>query len=104
MVLDTGAAVTIVNPGILRRIGLEPSASARSINLTTADSNLAAPLVQPVSIEFLGILLKAPVVAAHNLPPNAKVDGLLGTDMLRNLILTIDFESAELEIRSKREV
>ena len=37
------------------------------------------------------------LIIAHDLPPTASVDGVLGLDFLRENVLTIDFVKGEIE-------
>ena len=99
LLLDTGAAVTIINSNVLKIIGVDPSASRQRVILTTADGHISRPLIEVPAVTFLGIRREMPLLAAHDLPSNAMVDGLLGTDLLAGLTVTIDFAANELEIR-----
>ena len=53
-------------------------------------------MVPRVTLKRLGALGRHAVgltVLAHNLPAEAAVDGLLGLDFFRSLLLTIDFRA-----------
>jgi len=58
------------------------------------------PTVRIDKIEFMELRLQQPHVAAHTLPINARVEGLLGTDLLNGLRLVVDFKSKYFEISS----
>jgi predicted aspartyl protease len=98
LVLDTGASISVLRKTLLERIGVPLGDSSRSIVLTTAQGYVRVPLVEIPAVEFLGCLKDKPTVAVHDLPKEANVDGLLGTDLLRGLSLKIDFLMNELEI------
>jgi len=57
--------------------------------------------VPKIGIEKLTALGKTKenfTVIAHDLPPTASVDGVLGLDFLRENVLTIDFVQGEIEL------
>jgi hypothetical protein len=39
------------------------------------------------------------LVIAHDLPPTASIDGVLGLDFLREHIVTIDFKQGFIELK-----
>ncbi len=39
------------------------------------------------------------LINAHDLPPTASVDGVLGLDFLRRKVLTIDFKQGQIELK-----
>jgi len=41
-------------------------------------------------------------VVAHDLPPAVTVDGLLGLDFFRDLVLTLDFARGRIDLRPPR--
>jgi hypothetical protein len=50
------------------------------------------------TIEALGIRRKKFPILCHTLPPSTSIDGLLGLDFFKDVILTIDFKKNEITI------
>jgi predicted aspartyl protease len=98
LVLDTGASITVISRRVLRVIGYDASTTSTSLTLTTAEGNVRVPTLQIQALEFKEFRRERVMIAAHDLPANAKVDGLLGTDLLAGLVVKIDFAEGELEI------
>ena len=68
------------------------------IQITTGSGT---ELVETVRITRVTVLSKTITnfpVLAHNLPPTAAVDGLLGLDFLRNRRLTLDFRRSTITL------
>ena len=87
LVLDTGAGITVLDAGFLRFLGFTPDKSKEICFLTTASVVVRAPIVIVAAISVLGVTKTDFPVAAHSLPPQANVSGLLGTDFLQDQIL-----------------
>ncbi|MEZ0324733.1 MAG: retropepsin-like aspartic protease [Fimbriimonas sp.] len=98
MLLDTGAAITVVHPKVLQLIGCPSIPQGRSLQLTTADSSLTVSLVKIDALTLGDIRAKDFEVAAHPLPPAAGIDGLLGLDFFRDRSLQLDFRTRSIVI------
>ena len=79
--------------------GYDPVAAPERVAITTG-SGIEYPSRLPVDrIQALGRERAAFPVVAHTLPPSASVDGLLGLDFLRDLLLTVDFREGLVTLR-----
>ena len=96
--LDTGATLTVVDPRALARVGYRDEAQGGLVNVATAGGMVAVRSVQVDSVACLGSSRQRFAILTHQLPDEAKVDGLLGLDFLRNHRLTIDFRAGTIEL------
>jgi len=99
LVLDTGASITVLNAGFLRFLGFNPDQSKEVCFLTTASGVIRAPIVRVAAITVLGVTRTNFPVAAHSLPPQANVSGLLGTDFLSDQVVVVNFRKRWVEIK-----
>lgn len=98
LVLDTGATYTMIPWEIARALGYHPERSRRQIQLLTASGVVYAPLVTLGEVQALGQAIAPLDVLVHDLPPAARVDGLLGLNFLRHFKLTLDFPNGLLTL------
>ena len=69
----------------------------RGLRVTPGGVELA-PKVKVKRIRALGKSVEDVEVLCHDLPPEAKVDGLLGLNFLRNFNIAIMFKEGVIEI------
>ena len=98
LALDTGATDTMVSADLLTEIGYDLSQVPHSVTITTGSGLIQVPEFPVARIEALGQERADFYLLAHNLPPNATVDGVLGLDFLRGHLLTIDFRLGRLTL------
>jgi len=98
LAVDTGATSTLVNVAMLVAIGCEPALAADRVQVTTGSGVEFAPRVELQRLAALGQERFGFPVLGHTLPPSAGVDGLLGLDFFRGLLLTIDFRAGQLDL------
>jgi len=98
LALDTGATGTIISQSRLIAAGYDPAAGIERIQMTTGSGVEFAPRVLVTCLEALGLQSRNLPVLAHTLPPNVRVDGLLGLDFLRGRELRIDFRVGTIEL------
>ena len=98
LALDTGAAGTVVNVGMLVALGYDPALAPDRVQLTTGSGIEFAARVILDRIIALGHEHSGFPVLGHTLPPSAGVDGLLGLDFLRGQNLTIDFRGGQVTV------
>jgi predicted aspartyl protease len=98
LALDTGATTTLLNAAILVALGYEPALSGSRLQVTTGSGIEFAPLIELQRLTALGLERKQFPVIGHTLPPSAGVDGLLGLDFFRGLVLTIDFRARRVYV------
>jgi len=98
LALDTGATYTMIPWEIARALGSHPERSRRQVQLLTASGLVYAPLVTLNEVRALGQSVQKLDALVHDLPPDARVDGLLGLNFLRHFKLTLDFPNGLLTL------
>ena len=96
LALDTGASATMISAKRLAEVGYDLDKPEDEIYITTGSGLI---FVQKITIEKLMALGETKAnftVIAHDLPPTASVDGVLGLDFLRGHVLNIDFKIGEI--------
>ena len=96
LVLDTGATSSTLSLKILREIGYEPATSTDLVRLTAGTGLATVPRMMINRLSALGRHAIGLRVMAHDHPAEAKVDGLLGLDFFRDLVLTLDFPVGQI--------
>jgi hypothetical protein len=98
LVLDTGATTSSLNATVLRFVGYDPDAATEFVSMTTGTTVERVPRLMINRLSALGRHAIGLRVLAHDLPPVAAVDGLLGLDFFRNLLLSIDFRAGQITL------
>jgi predicted aspartyl protease len=98
LVLDTGAATTLIDPKILLFVGYGPSTPTQPIQFVSASGTANAAILEVAALRALGQEVTNFPVVAHALPPATRVDGVLGLDFLRGKVLTFDFRTGFLTL------
>jgi hypothetical protein len=68
------------------------------VQVTTGSGVEFAPRIAVARIVSLGQQRSQFPVLAHTLPPSASVDGLLGLDFFRGLVVNIDFRQGSVSL------
>ncbi|OGH56060.1 MAG: hypothetical protein A3G34_13130 [Candidatus Lindowbacteria bacterium RIFCSPLOWO2_12_FULL_62_27] len=102
LILDTGAATTLIDPDILLVAGYDPAKAVRRQAMTTASGHAYAPLLAVRRLVVLGHAVGTIDVVAHSLPPNVPVRGLLGMNFLRHFNLHLEFPARRLRMEGGR--
>jgi hypothetical protein len=98
LLLDTGAAFSMVHPLLLARIGIDMTAPRSNIRIATVTHLHSAPLYIVPEVKALGMSRRRVPVLAHPLPVASRLDGLLGLNFFRGYRLTIDLRVGAIEI------
>jgi hypothetical protein len=98
LVLDTGATTTSLYATVLRFVGYDPDAATDFVSMMTRTRVERVPRMMVNRLSALGRHAIGLRVLAHDLPAVAAVDGLLGLDYFRNLLLTIDFRAGQITL------
>ena len=77
-------------------MGYDPSTSTDLVHLTAGTGVATVPRLMLNRLTALGKHAIGLRVLAHDLPPETGVDGLLGLDFFRDLILTLDFRAGQI--------
>lgn len=98
MLLDTGAAYTMLPPEILEAVGCDLDHPAREVNILTVQGTVTAPVVVVPWLHCLGRRVSQWPVVAHSLPPGLReyAVGLLGMDFLTHFRAVIDIGHEEI--------
>jgi hypothetical protein len=79
-------------------MGYQSDRSEDRIQITTGSGIELVETVRITQVKVLGKTITNFAVLAHNLPPTAAVDGLLGLDFLRGRRLTLDFRRSTITL------
>ena len=99
MVLDTGATYTIIPWNVAFSLGYDPAVSKRRVKLIMGGSVEYAPIITVTAFTALGESIAHFDVICHDLPEDAKVDGLVGMNFLRNFDLSVKFSEGIIELK-----
>jgi len=92
LVFDTGATYTMISWAIADKLGLNPQKSRSSVPFHTASGHVEAPLVRLEELNVKGARVFHLDLIVHDLPEEARVDGLLGLNFLKNFSVNLDFQ------------
>ena len=99
MVLDTGATYTIIPWNVAFSLGYDPAVSKRRVKLIMGGSVEYAPIITVTAFTALGESIAHFDVICHDLPEDAKVDGLVGMNFLKNFDLSVRFSEGIIELK-----
>lgn len=95
LVLDTGAAETIIIPEVLDELGYSPSQGEAITTMRSAVGREEGYMIRVARFGCLGHYSTAFLVHAHDLPEGWGIDGLIGLSFLRQF----NYEIRSLEGR-----
>lgn len=98
LALDTGASGTMISAKKLDEAGYNLDAPEDETYITTGSGLIFVPKITIKKLTALGKSKEDFLIIAHDLPPTASVDGVLGLDFLRENVLTVDFVKGEIEL------
>ena len=98
LALDTGATGTVISAKRLDEAGYDLENFDDEIYITTGSGVITVPKIEIEKLTALGKMKENFAVIAHDLPPTASVDGVLGLDFLRGNVLTVNFVKGEIEL------
>jgi predicted aspartyl protease len=96
LALDTGTSATMISAKRLAEVGYDLDKPEDEIYITTGSGLIFVPKITIEKLMSLGETKANFTVIAHDLPPTASVDGVLGLDFLRGHVLNIDFKIGEI--------
>ena len=100
LVLDTGAAETIITPDVLDELGYSARDAERRTVIRSAVAEEHGYILRVARFACLGFEAASFRVDAHDLPEGWEIDGLLGLRFLRQF--NYEVRSAEGRIRVER--
>jgi hypothetical protein len=98
LILDTGATITLIRSPILIAVGYDPQASPVRVQVAMGGGIQPIPRVVLNRLSALGHHRIGFPVLSHTILPAAGIDGLLGLDFLRGMILTLDFSAGQITL------
>lgn len=98
LLLDTGATTSTINRKVLRVAGYDPAGITDFVEITTGTGSARVPRLILNRLSALGKHAIGIRVLAHDLPAGVAVDGLLGLDFFRDLLLSLDFRQGLIEL------
>ena len=101
LLIDTGAAMTIIDQSILHRMGYSLNGS-KPVLFSTANGVVEAPVVSIDQLTLGGVSMGPLSVGALPLSMKGGVDGLLGMNFLKRYDFRIDQDRRELHLNSER--
>lgn len=90
---------TVISQKRLAAIGYDLYDAEDEAYITTGSGLITIPKIRIEKLSALGKEQNDFLVNAHDLPPTASVDGVLGLDFLRENVLTVDFVNGEIELK-----
>jgi len=98
LILDTGAAYTLISWDVAISIGYDPARKSRTLPIVTANGKVHVPLLSVKKITIQDISARDTPVICHDVPEMIEVSGLLGLSFLRHFRTIIDYRSLTLRI------
>lgn len=105
LIIDTGAAYTILDPDILKAVGCDIAHPLQEVRILTVNGMVTAPIVTVPWLHCLGRKLLQWKVIAHPLPDEFKQKGygLLGMDFLTRFGAVIHLGRGEIWLEGETE-
>jgi len=82
LLIDTGAALSLLSPAMLRAVGIDPAQAGAHQRIATASGYVVAPVVTIPRFQCLGQYCTQYQALAHALPFGSSISGVLGMDFL----------------------
>lgn len=98
LILDTGAAYTMIAWDTAMLLGYDPARQSKSVPIVTANGKVHVPMIflRRISLEDIHAV-NVPAIC-HDIPEIVEVSGLLGLSFLRHFRTTINYRSLTLQI------
>ena len=96
LLVDTGSSFTILPVQVLQNMGYDTRNPLRRQELVTGQGRIYAPVINLSWFNCVGQFIENFDVFAHDIPPNLRIDGLLGMDFLTRFQAVISVGDAEI--------
>lgn len=96
LLVDTGSSFTILPVQVLQNMGYDTRNPLRRQELVTGQGRIYAPVINVCWFNCVGQFIENFDVFAHDIPPNLRIDGLLGMDFLTRFQAVISVGDAEI--------
>ena len=99
LLVDTGSSFTILPVQVLQNLGYDTGNPLRRQELVTGQGRIYAPVINVSWFNCVGQLIENFEIVAHNLPPNIRINGLIGMDFLTRFQAVISVGDAEIRFQ-----
>ncbi|MEG4106342.1 retropepsin-like aspartic protease [Microcoleus sp. S13_C5] len=99
LLVDTGSSFTILPVQVLQNLGYDTRNPLRRQELVTGQGRIYVPVINVSWFNCVGQLIENFDVFAHDIPPNLRIDGLLGMDFLTRFQAVISVGDAEIRFQ-----
>ncbi len=99
LLVDTGSSFTILPVQVLQNLGYDTGNPLRRQELVTGQGIIYAPVINVSWFNCVGQLIENFEIVAHNLPPNIRINGLIGMDFFTRFQAVISVGDAEIKFQ-----
>lgn len=99
LLVDTGSSFTILPVQVLQNLGYNTGNPLRRQELVTGQGIIYAPVINVSWFNCVGQLIEDFEIVAHDLPPNIRINGLIGMDFLTRFQAVISVGDAEIKFQ-----
>jgi predicted aspartyl protease len=98
LLVDTGAAITMVRPTTLAAAGYDLTKPVSMIRVAAMSGIVEAPLFIVQRLTAVGQTWERVAVLGYELPRGLPFTGLLGANLLRGRRLTVDYRAGTIDL------
>jgi aspartyl protease family protein len=99
LLVDTGSSFTILPVQVLQNLGYDTRNPLRRQELVTGQGRIYVPVINVSWFNCVGQLIESFEIVAHDIPPNLRIDGLIGMDFLTFFQAVISVRDAEIRFQ-----
>jgi predicted aspartyl protease len=99
LLVDTGSSFTILPVQVLQNLGYDTRNPLRRQELVTGQGRIYVPVINVCWCNCVGQLIESFEIVAHDIPPNLRIDGLIGMDFLTFFQAVISVSDAEIRFQ-----
>jgi predicted aspartyl protease len=99
LLVDTGSSFTILPVQVLQNLGYDTRNPLRRQELVTGQGRIYVPVINVSWFNCVGQVIESFEVVAHDIPPNLRIDGLIGMDFLTCFQAVISVSEAEIRFQ-----
>jgi predicted aspartyl protease len=99
LLLDTGSSITTLTWQVVGRLGLDPHEPHAVRRTHVWGGTQEAPILIVPRVRVFGQEVRDLEVACGDLPPDLKIDGVLGLNFLSHFDLRLNFRKRYIELR-----
>ena len=99
LLVDTGSSFTILPVQVLQNLGYDTRNPLRRQELVTGQGRIYVLVINVSWFNCVGQLIESFEIVAHDIPPNLRIDGLIGMDFLTFFQAVISVSDAEIRFQ-----